>query len=383
MACMENFAPIEGIRVEVREGLLAVISGLPLKTLSSAVFNGGLREATIILNCQVQRDYDHADPKGYLENIAYQAGYSPESVIGLMTGVDVHNLAKDTRYQQGLTVCAIVTAGVSNATNAVNPSTIPLLNPGTINIILLIDGNLTEACMVNAIMMVTEAKSVALGDLDIRSQFSFEPASGTSTDAVVVACTGRGNSIEYAGSATSLGKMIGVSIRETVKAAISKSSGISPSRPLLRRLNERGIILDDLVQAALELYIPHPGVETREQATERLRKGFQNALQDTNLAALVLSGLRLEEDGGRGLIPGLSEENYNKDPSFLVADEIMGMAIADYIAGTRGVFEFVRFDKLKPGILKRLDPILDDVIGGIIAGVSSKMYTEALEHVHA
>lgn len=61
----------------------------------------------------------------------------------------------------------------------------------------------------------------------------------------------------------------------------------------------------------------------------------------------------------------------------LVADELPGMVIACYIAGAKGVFEFIRFDQSKPGILKRLGPITNDAISGIIAGVSSNLYASS------
>jgi phosphatidylglycerophosphatase A len=54
------------------------------------------------------------------------------------------------------------------------------------------------------------------------------------------------------------------------------------------------------------------------------------------------------------------------------------MAISNYIAGSKGVFEFVRFDKAKPGVLGKLGPFSDDAIGGLVAGVSSNMYTALL-----
>jgi alpha-ribazole phosphatase CobZ len=378
MTNTEVSIPIEGIRVEIREGFLAVMSKIPLKTLSSAVLNGGLREANAIINCQVQKDYDHANPQSYLAKIAGQSGLSPKNVIGMMTAVDVHDLAIVTQQHHGLTVSVIVTAGLSNAADTGEPSPSMHSKVGTINIILLIDGNPTDTCMVEAIKTITEAKSVALRELDIRNPSSFELASGTTTDAVVVACTERGNPIEYAGTAVRLGKMIGISVTKAVKTAIKKTDGIIPSRPIVQRLRERGITFEDLLQAALELYRPHPGVETRMKASEMLKKGLESTLLDINVAALILSGLRLEEDGIFGLIPGLSNVSYKKDPSFFLADEILGMALANYIAGTKGIFEFVRFDKSKPGILKRLGPVLDDIIGGILAGVSSKMYSEAL-----
>jgi phosphatidylglycerophosphatase A len=59
---------------------------------------------------------------------------------------------------------------------------------------------------------------------------------------------------------------------------------------------------------------------------------------------------------------------------------MLGLAIANYIAGTRGIFEFTRFDQAKPGILKKLGPITNDAIGGLVAGVSSNVYTRAFRN---
>ena len=56
---------------------------------------------------------------------------------------------------------------------------------------------------------------------------------------------------------------------------------------------------------------------------------------------------------------------------------MLGNSIANYISGSKGMFEFVRYDKQKPGILAGLGPFMDDVIGGLIGGVSSNMYSRA------
>ena len=55
----------------------------------------------------------------------------------------------------------------------------------------------------------------------------------------------------------------------------------------------------------------------------------------------------------RDYIPGLTQERFRGRPG-PVADEVLGIAIASYIGGTRAVFEYVRFDQAKPGILKKL-----------------------------
>lgn len=147
--------------------------------------------------------------------------------------------------------------------------------------------------------------------------------------------------------------------------------------PLLKYLEEKGIKLEDLIDTALELFVPHPGVETKEKATEILREEFLDALSDVNVSCLEVACFRAEEDAKSGLVPGLSKERFLGRPG-LVADELLGMTIASYVAGARGVFEFIRFDQAKPGILKKLGAIANDAIGGLVAGVSSNMYTQAL-----
>ncbi|MBS7610950.1 alpha-ribazole phosphatase CobZ [Candidatus Bathyarchaeota archaeon] len=146
---------------------------------------------------------------------------------------------------------------------------------------------------------------------------------------------------------------------------------------LLEYLKERGVSLEDLINTALELFVPHPGVETKERAAEILEEELIDALSDVNVSCLIVACFRAEEDAKAGLVPGLTKERFMGRPG-LVADELLGMAIACYIAGVKGIFEFIRFDQAKPGILKKLGPISNDAIGGLIAGASSNMYTRAL-----
>jgi|SRR5512136_1655087 alpha-ribazole phosphatase CobZ len=151
----------------------------------------------------------------------------------------------------------------------------------------------------------------------------------------------------------------------------------SEKPPLLKYLEQKGITLNDLVDTALELFVPHPGVETAEKAAAVLREEFLDALSDVNVSTLEVAAFRAQEDAERGLIPGLTKERFMGRPG-LVADEVLGLAIATYIAGARGIFDFTRFDQAKPGILKKLGPLANDAVGGLVAGVSSNMYTNAL-----
>ena len=149
-------------------------------------------------------------------------------------------------------------------------------------------------------------------------------------------------------------------------------------RDIMDVLKSIGIGLDDIVSAALELYFPHPGVETREKAEAKFREELRIALSDPNLALLVYAGVLLESEGVNQNLPNIKQSDYDNDLTCLIADEVLGLSIAKYIGGYKGMFDYVRYDKAKPGILGKLGPFMDDVIGGLIGGVSANMYTRAV-----
>src|SRR4030043_1505704 len=113
--------------------------------------------------------------------------------------------------------------------------------------------------------------------------------------------------------------------------------------PLLEYLEKKGITLKDLVDTALELFVPHPGVDTEEKASRILRDEFLEALWDVNVSCLEVAAFRAQEDAEKGLIPGLSKERFLGRPG-LIADELLGLAIAHYIAGVGGVLGFTGVD---------------------------------------
>jgi len=143
-------------------------------------------------------------------------------------------------------------------------------------------------------------------------------------------------------------------------------------------LVEAGISIDDVVSSALELYVPHPGVETKNKAEKVFRRELDIALSDPNLCLLIYAGVLLEAEGKRGNLPNMRSSDYERDLTYLIADEVLGMSIAKYVGGYKGTFDYVRYDKAKPGILGTLGPFMDDVIAGLIGGVSANMYTRAV-----
>ena len=142
-----------------------------------------------------------------------------------------------------------------------------------------------------------------------------------------------------------------------------------------RRLEEKGIARRDIVAAAMELYVPHG--TGADEAARRLDEKIGKALEDPNVSSLLLGAALLEDE----LYWRRKNSEIADDPVFLLSDEIIGMAIAEVIGGTYARFEFTRYDQKKPGILSKLGPFLDDAVAGLIAGCTSRLYSESMGSV--
>lgn len=372
-----NDIPIRGISCRIKQKTLIIKSITPLKIISSAVLNPDLEETRTIINHQISRTFNSRYPQKYLKDIAINLGLNPSTTVGLMTAVNVQNYVVKSLKEGSLEVTAIVTGGASNPATA--GENIVKKGLGTINIVVLTNACASKGCFVNIVQTVAEAKTIAMRELDIRSPFSKRLATGTTSDAVIVGSTLADKHTIYAGTATRLGKLVGRTVLEAVKEAIQKYPEFISVRPLRKRLEEHGIQFDDLIKTWKELYLHHPSMGKIKDVTKLAVECFEQALSDCNVASLILAGLKLEEQGISDLIPGLGKGEFKRDPVNLIADELLGLSIANYIAGSRGIFEFYRFDRLKPGLLKKLGPFTDDVIGGLVGGVSSAIYTRILD----
>ena len=98
-------------------------------------------------------------------------------------------------------------------------------------------------------------------------------------------------------------------------------------------LKDIGIGEDEIVSAAMELYFPHPGVETRDKAEARFKQEMDLALSDPNLALLIYAGVLLEEEGGKGSLPNLRSSSYESDLACLIAAYVLGNGQPQHLVG--------------------------------------------------
>jgi adenosylcobinamide amidohydrolase len=208
---------ILGVEIDARPDAVWVRSRTPLRILASAVVGGDLDVAHHVVNMHVPRGYDGVDPQGDLYAFARRVGIGGP-FVGLMTAAWTHEARIVWEEADGVRVGAVATVGLTTPVAAgVTPP--GRWRPSTINVLVVLDAALERAAAVNGVITVTEAKVGALAAARIATAEG-EPATGTATDAVVIAWTGRGRAVPYLGPGTGAGWAIGRAVRRAVGQGI-------------------------------------------------------------------------------------------------------------------------------------------------------------------
>lgn len=218
---MHSSVTINSTLLTVRNDYISISAPIRLRTLSSGVTGAGLGWHRHFINRHVDKNYaveNHTqDMQMYIETL----GYDVSETVGMMTAVKLENAAHRLYKGDHFSLFIVVTAGVGNAVDCTATyDTLGTNNIGTINTWIFVNGKLTDEALVQAITTATEAKTKALFDLRIKDPHSHTIATGTSTDSILIATTQQGEKLPYAGTATSLGRLIGQAIYTETKRAI-------------------------------------------------------------------------------------------------------------------------------------------------------------------
>ncbi len=196
------------------------------KTLSSAMIGAGYGWSSHFVNRHVHKDYDCEDATLEMRKYLTNWGIPPGETIGMMTAVMLEDQVSLHNQSDDYSLFVLVTAGVSNAVDASYKNERKnMTKQGTINIFIFIDGNLSDAAFLQAMMTATEAKTKALESQKIMDPNTNTIATGTSTDSMVIAASARKQFFEYAGSGTELGSSIGSAVYQAVTKALIKNKG--------------------------------------------------------------------------------------------------------------------------------------------------------------
>ena len=229
------------VKLIVKENVLAVFCDSALKTVSSAIYNGGHNQVKAVLNVGVPEGYSdlslHLDPLELITSSAAKVGLTKD-YLAMVTAAKIKNYSLVTKKSDDFSVSVAATAGCSHGESSGEEMDVQEI-VGTINIIVLIDGNPSESCMVAALITATEAKSAVLRDFDVRSRYTGDSATGSITDSVTVASTCRGKTLSFGWSSLETGQNGGYCARHAVTEALLKQEPVWACRTVLDRLKER------------------------------------------------------------------------------------------------------------------------------------------------
>lgn len=301
------------IKFIIKDNVLAITSKNELSTISSAIFNGGYKHVKAVLNIGVPKGYSdldlHIDPMKLITLSANKLCITKD-YLAMITAANVHNFSLVRKESDNFTVSVAATAGCSHGESSGEEIDVQEIT-GTINIIVLIEGNPTESCMVSALITATEAKSAVLRDFDIRSRYTGDSATGSITDSVTIVSNGCGKKITLAGPASKLGKLVGHCTRNAVAEALLKQEPIWANRTVIDRLCERHLPLEKL---ATEL----SKVEGLNVNADNLAEMFKKNPIKT---AFLLAAAKMDDDYKKNLLPADYKEWETISKSFGIASQ--------------------------------------------------------------
>jgi adenosylcobinamide amidohydrolase len=292
---MEQFNLGGNAKLTIVDNVLALSSDEGLTAVSSAIFNGGYKKVKAVLNVGVPEGYNdrslHLDPFELITSSAAKLNLT-QDYLAMVTAAKIKNYAIVAKKATDFSVVVAATAGCSHGESSGESMDVEE-SPGTINIIVFIEGNPTDSCMIASLITATEAKSAALRDFDVRSFYTGDSATGSITDSVTIATINKGKNIIYGGPASKLGQMVGYCTRKAVTEALIKQEPIWTCRTVIDRLKERHLPLEKL---SVEI--------SKIQGLIVNAKGLEEILNKNSLALVyLLAAAKLDDDVSKGLIP--------------------------------------------------------------------------------
>lgn len=229
----------------------------PFQVLSTSLYNGGYSLADAVFNQRLslfvdsERDLPGGSLENYLALVADKHGLLRDCSTGLLTSARMECCGYCAITFKEIVVEVVATAGVSeNAARAGDPACYfedaDCYQPigGTINLMVFTNISLPKGAMAKALISITEAKSAALQELAVVSPFTLNPATGTGTDGIILACDPASPmTCKDTGTQSKLGELFCRATKAAVKQALAKECNITPLRQgmLSERFNRLGI----------------------------------------------------------------------------------------------------------------------------------------------
>jgi adenosylcobinamide amidohydrolase len=332
---------IENAAFRVRRSGRYVVTELltPHRVISTSACNGGQSETIrYLVNHQSCEGSGHHErgacmtrlgPERYHGSVCAELGLPPESVASMGTAANMNYATIVKRGDDDVAVTAMVTAGVQgNASCAGDPATwreapeghtASVPQTGTINIEVLISCPVTEGALARAATTITEAKTAALHQLAVRSRYSMDLATGTTTDQFCIAAPLQGSAPHrYTSPGTKLGEYLGVAVRDATLEALRWHNGLEASytRGIFHVLGRYGVKEDQF----LEEIAPY----LSESELELLKKNRNSVMYEPLVSATAYALASILDRHRYGVFPASAAGEALRQQAACLASSLAG-----------------------------------------------------------
>jgi Uncharacterized conserved protein len=208
--------------VQREPGWLLLTFKQPQRMLSWSITRPGFQNADQIAWVQVRNSDLPPDVDAAHFLRARMAEKGLPNGIGLMTSAELRDQST-TAVRDGVTAACMMTLGLSNA-ERVGQRILSSRNEtnrlGTINMVCHVSIPLSDAALLEAVSVATQARTVAIIEFGYERTPTSGVISGTGTDCIVVCCPLGAPTESFAGLHTAVGESLGAAVLDATRRAM-------------------------------------------------------------------------------------------------------------------------------------------------------------------
>ncbi len=288
----------------------ALIMPLPddgFRVLSNGYHNGGFMDSPeAVMNLTSLGGSLEWDITGSMDEVrnlidAYigKLGHDCRRTVSLETAAGMDNASVGTVSADGIDVSVAATAGIrGNGGCAGDPAAYDEAEnmkhvSGTINIILIVDAEMSDSAMLKLMTTVTQAKSAVVEEMQAKSLYSHRIATGSGTDQVaVVSRRGNGKVVEDAGTGSAFGRAVCGLVRRCLFDTFDRQSmmNMDEQRDAMVQLSRFGIT-ESVMKDEMRFQVP----------MKHILDARQSVYRDPRTVAVFTAAMRIQDaiDAGR------------------------------------------------------------------------------------
>lgn len=222
--------------VDIHSSAITVTYDMPYYAISTSPFNGGLHHVMAVRNQQLtffvnnESELPGGSTSDYLAKECVQLDLPIHFCTALLTTASMNRHAYVCQSEDSIIIEVIATAGVEKTAHRAGDGYTYYEKDGvfhaggTINLLVFTNCALTDGALTKSLLTITEAKTVALQSIGITSVLSNQPATGTSTDGVIMTIDPNGELLTDTGTFSQFGDALAKAVRSAIEKALENTA---------------------------------------------------------------------------------------------------------------------------------------------------------------